>query len=489
MANRYGNKQKVKGGVLKRSRRRAKALGREGVLEGGVTGAEARQLREYSRNRGGSSGGARGGVKSRALDRIDYLSEHGGVPGGVSKKGGISRREARKVRSAYLREKRNDPLAPRGGRALLREAEALTQTEFGPQEAEVGRQRTQEQGRQNVLYGPGGWFERYQQQVAQAAQQQATADQAFQAGQNHAAEQAYQTFQAQQAAEVAKQAETAAKGGTSVDPAIAAQAQQAALGRQNMAQNAAARLAQQGSANSAYMNSLSVGAGQQRMEGVTESNARIAKIDSIAAELARARGSYKTAAMGELKDKERTYDLNRQAFGLDVAQAAEDARHNREGERENRRKRRAAVREQNRDYRRWKKEFGADRADEMWDRRDKDRGYQLDVDKFGETRAQNRWNRKHPAYSQRGGVPTAGPKHGFSEAEQDKFDSAVNLLQAIDRKKGGNHVRKTRVDALTALVQDKHIPPRIARRALKYYLKKGKGGGQPGAPYGGPRTN
>lgn len=477
MANRYGNKQKVKGGVLKRSRRRAKALGREGVLEGGVTGAEARSLkRGYVRSRGGSggsggSGGVRGGVKRRAESRIDYLRDHGGVPGGVRTKDGISRREARKVRRAYVREIRNDPLRPRGGRALLNEAESLTDVEFGPQEAELGRQRANEVGRQNVLFGQGGFFERYQADVAAAAQRQQTADQAFQAGQNAAVQQAYQQWQVQQAADDEKAAKTSAKGGTSVDPMLAQMAAQAAAGRQQAGQNAAALIGQQGSANAAYMNSQAVAATQQRGEGMMESNARLAKIDALGRELAQQRGAYKTKAIGELKDTERTYDLNRSAFGLDVAEAAEDRRHNKETERENRRKRRAAVRQNNRTYRKWKREFGAERADEMFDRMEKDRRYQLDVEKFGETKAQNRWNRRHGG---KNGVPTAGPKHGFSEAEQDKFDSAVNLLQAIDRKKGQGHVRKTRVDAVTALVQDKNIPPRIARRAVKYYLRPTK---------------
>lgn len=490
MANRYGNKQKVKGGVLKRSRRRAKALGREGVLEGGVTGGEARSLkRDYVRNRGGGSGNqptgnVGGGVRKRALDRVDYLRDHGGVPGGVHTKDGVSRREARKVKRAYLREVRNDPLRPRGGRALVNEAEALTNTQFAPQEAELGHQRANEAGRQNVLFGQGGFFERYQADVAAAAQRQQVADQAFQAGQNAAVQNAYNTWAQQQAQQDQKSASTAAKGGTQVDPLLGQMAAQAAAGRQQSGQNAAALMGQQGSANAAYMNAQSVAATQARGEGLMESQARQAKIDSLARELAQQRGAYKTEQIGKLKDTERTYDLNRKAFGLDVAKAGEDVRHNRSTERENRRAHNIAARQNNRNWRKWKKEFGADRADQKFSEMEKNRRYQLDVDKFGETQAQNRYYRRHGG---KNGVPTAGPKHGFSQTDQDRFDSAVNLLSAIDRHKGKGHVSKTRTDALTALVQDKHIPPRVARRALKYYLKPKGGKGKP-TPYGGRRT-
>lgn len=473
---RYKDKQKVKGGVLKRTRARARKLGTlDEVSKGGITGAEAREVRgEYRRQRKPApSGSAPRHVRRRAEGRLDYLEENGGLGdlAGI-RRGGITRPEARKIRRAWQTERTHNPLRPRSGRDILREATALTEQEFAPQEAELGRERQYETGRQNVLYGPGGWFEGYQREVAAAAQRQQAAEAAFQAGLQQASSQAMQQNVDAQMQLQQQSAATGAKGGTAPDPGLAQMAAQAAAGQHQASLGFQRAMGQVGTANTGLLNALSVAAGQQGQEGLRESQARVTKIQELARELGIAKGNAQTANIGKLKDTERTYDLSRQAFGLDVAEAQEDARHNRQNERENRAARRAAQRENDRDYRRWKREFGAERADEMYSRMEKDRRFQLDRKKFGFEKAKERYRRRHPNMGKGGDTPASGPKKGLSESERDKFDTAVNLLRAIDRKRGAGHVRKTRTDALTALVQDKGIPPRIARRALQSYLRK-----------------
>lgn len=319
----FNDKQQVKGGVLKRSRRRAKSLGREGALKGGVTGQEARSLKRASTRFTHAGGGGVGGVRRRALDRVDYLREHGGVPGGVHPKNGISRPEARKIRRAYMTERRLDPLHPLSGREVLGQAEALTNQEFMPQEQELVRQRQMQSGRTNVM---ASWFDQYQQQVASLAQQQ-------QAGALAAQQQALAATQQAFAADTAgvdqrqgqAQQGAANVGGGQVDPSVYAAAQQAAGARQQQGINFGGGLAQIGAANTGLMNQRAVGAAQQRTEALTAEQARSTKIDQLAQELAQQRGATKAANVTKVRDAEHTKAMERNAFGLDVQQEANDA--------------------------------------------------------------------------------------------------------------------------------------------------------------------
>jgi hypothetical protein len=312
---RYGAKQKVKGGVLKRARRRAKRLDRPGILKGGVTGAEARDLAgDYKRSRqddtqpqrGGNVGG---GVAKRARQRAEAI---GGVPG-VNLKDGVTRKEARRVRRDWNVERTYNPLTPRDGRGLLREAEAMTELQYGPRERALADERRLIGGRQNVI---GDWFNTYQQQVGQLAQQQQLATQAFQAGAYQAAQQAHTANQQ------ATQAQQQASPGT--DPSVAATQQQANAGMLGQGVNFGSVLASIGAAQTGLMNQRTVSAGQERTEFLGREQARSAKVDQLARELAAERGVAKSVNVGQLKDTERKHALEREAFGLEAAETAND---------------------------------------------------------------------------------------------------------------------------------------------------------------------
>ncbi len=321
----YGNKQKVKGKVLARSRRRAKALGSEQVLKGGVTGAEARTLKQsYQRKRGGSGAGGRSGagagagIQSRAKDRLGQI----GPVGGVNEKDGISRPEARKVRRAWETERQFDPNRPRGGRDILNQAEALTNLEYAPQEAELGRTRQNQAGRTNVM---ASWFGQYQAQVAEQARQQQAAGQAFQQGAYAASQQAFAADTAGVGQRQGQAQQGAAQMGAVTDPAVAMQAQQAAGARLAQGTAFGTTLGQMGQANANLMGQRAASAGQQRVEVLRDEQARAQKIDQLALELSGQRASSKTATVGKLQDAEHTKTMERQAFGLDVTKEQADA--------------------------------------------------------------------------------------------------------------------------------------------------------------------
>jgi hypothetical protein len=370
---RPGKNEKVKRGtgIYKRARKRARAQGEwKDVRQGGVTFGEARGLRPDKPDKPRKSGAVR-----RTEERVDYLRDHGGIPGGVNPRGGYNKRERGIVRRAWKQERRYDPNVPRGGRALLEQAEALTDQRYGPLENELGRERQYEQGRQNVLFGPGGWFQGYSNDIAAAAQRQQAADAAFQAGAIAASQQAFNLGMVQNAQAGQQAGQVAAVGGGQIDPNVAAMADQAAAGRANQASNFAGTIGQIGQANTQHMNSLAMAATQQGQEGLMNSQARMAKVDQLARELAVERGDYKTGKVGELMDAEHTKQMERRAFGLDVLETqagiAED-RADARGERAEARMNRRQKKRQKRANRRLQdmpnpRSLSADRR-KRWDR-------------------------------------------------------------------------------------------------------------------------
>ena len=327
---RYGDKEQVKGGVKRRARKRAKALGREDVLKGGVTGGEARDLRgDYQRSRPKPDG-----VESRARERLGEI----GPVGGVNPRDGISRPEARKVRRAWQTERRFDPMRPRSGRDILSEADALVELEYGPRQRELEREGRNAAGRTNVM---ASWFDQYQQNVAQIAQQNQIAQQAFQQGAYAATQQAFQADTAGVGQRQDQANQAAGQIGTVADPSVAMQAQQAAGARQQQGTAFGNALGQMGAAQTGLMNQRAIGAGQQRMEVLADSQAREAKVESLMQELMGRKGASKTKYIGELRDNEHTKSLERGAFNIDAEETragiADDRADNRRAARKDRR--------------------------------------------------------------------------------------------------------------------------------------------------------
>jgi hypothetical protein len=486
----FGDNEKLKKGTgaYKRTRRRAKKAGEwKDIRKGGVTGAEARSVRPSKP--GGQGGANKGGANARARERQDYLREHGGA---VGVKGKIDTKpERQRIKRAYYQETRNDPLQPRGGRALVREANALTNVEYAPYESQLNEQRRNIAGREKVLYGPGGWMEGYRNDVAAAAQRQQTAELAFQAGANAQMLQANQAFQQQTAATNAGAPGQSAGGQVSGD--IQAQQQQAAAGRMQMAQNAATQLATRGASNIANVNAMAIAAAQQAQEGLMESQARMARVDTLAQELAREKGAFNVAQRGKLKEGERTYELNRQAFGLDVAKAKADIADDRaDNRRDARADRKAAARTKllNKQTRESIKTSKGKRAlDKQADLADD--GKRNNSTNYSEWAQRTRPDKGDGSSGVKGdtdgdGVADRGKYKGFSESERDKFDSAITQMKTLERKEyrtksgkkvgGPGYVRANRETMISSLVE-KGVPLRIAKRAVRRYLRST--GGKP----------
>lgn len=215
----------------------------------------------------------------------------------------------------------NDPLAPLTGRGLRREVDALAQLQYGGQERELANQRAiSQQAQANIP----GWYQSYKDTLTgmQQAQQQA-----YQAGQQAAYSQANQMFAQQQGAlqQQGQQAQAdAAARGVTADASVQTQALQGASQNQAMGTAFGGLIGAQGASQNAIQGArVNAVAGQQLQAQNTELAQR-RKIEQMAADLAADKGVFKVKARGDIRTSERTYDLNRKAFGLDVAEEQGD---------------------------------------------------------------------------------------------------------------------------------------------------------------------
>jgi len=466
MAPRYKDNEKVKGGVLRRSRRRARKLGREDVLKGGVTGAEARSLRSDS-NQAPNTGNVGGGVGRRARARLEQI----GPVGGVNAKDGITRPEARKVRRAYMTEQRFNPLQPRNGRQLVKEAQALTDREFDPQRQELAHERQLESGRTQVM---AAWFQQYQDAVAKMARETQIANQAYQAG-------AYQTAQTAFGADTQALGQRQQQAGPGADQGVYAQAQQAAAGRLAQGNAYGNAIGQIGQAQGGLMAGRAAGAAQQRTETLADAQARERRIGELAQELEGRAGAAMTENIGKLKDSERQYALERQTFGLKVEEAragiADDRADNRRQARKDRQTaaRNRLLNQQTRvNIRKTKGEIALDKNADLAD--DGKRNFSQDYSEF---------KKNHGA----GGTPS-----GFTPTQvrgnRSSFENGISRGRSASDKPYAWHIRQLEsagYDELMAKViawkvsRSGRVPAGLLRRFRKRY------GFTPSAK-GAPRT-
>lgn len=384
-----------------------------------------------------------GGVESRARARLKRT----GKIKGVNAKDGITGGEARKIRRVAIDEgvlKGRRPASrdrrPRQEVDPFRsEVNAEAQLRFGPQERELQFQRDQSaQFSQNL----GGWYAQHVKDVQQAQRDQQVFQQGLLAGQNQAVTNAYQIDAQQQAPE-------------GVNSGIA---QQAAAARQQLGQAGTNMLAQQGSAQGTFLaNQVNV-AGQQGLQAQQDEMNRKRRLDQLAADLAADKGAFKVDARRQIQDTQHKQRLEDAAFGLDVSKERFDRRDARADNRLNRRRERNINRDRRIDNRR--------QAQTEAERRRHNR--------VTEQQAQQRINKDRRGLASRGlsrndidgdGIADRGKYRGYSESERDKFDQASRLL----RRKG--ITSKNAQQALDALINEEHIPPRIAKRALHRYMQ------------------
>jgi hypothetical protein len=225
-------------------------------------------------------------------------------------------------------------LAPKGLSDIRREADTASNLRYGGEERALGLQSQQ----------VPAWFAAYRGQVAGVAQgvnagyQKAVDDQRAQAT-------LQQTTAGTQQTDAAKTAQAdAANRGATVDPTVQQQALQGANVNASAQNDLASLLAAQQTATGTYYGGLQAASSAAELGQQT-------RIGNDRRDLAADKGLYKSQYVSEGRDKEHTKSLERQAYGLDVQKAADDAADDRRDARQKRRDARQRQRDKNEDQR------------------------------------------------------------------------------------------------------------------------------------------
>jgi hypothetical protein len=336
------------------------------------------------------------------------------------------RRTPKKVRPAPY-----DPLAQQTGKTLERELEAGLKLKYGGQERQLGaEERISRQQTANV----GSWYDNYVKALAaaqtqtQAGYQQAQQGIYGQAGAGAAQDEA-------QRAKLAQEAQQSAQlRGAAVNPEVQAQAQQAAQANRALSSSFGGLVAAQGASEAAFAGTRRGAAGLSKVRALEDESRRARQIQALRRELETEKGSARYDLRRQLREEERKYALERQAFGLNVAKAEEDVRASQQRERNVRRGQRTVARSKRQTLKQQK--MAADRR------------YQLDREKFGADQAKERYQRTHkvgpykPAKGPGGGTPK-GPSGGLTPSQRrsyrDKWEGYVgNILTGEKPPKGVN---------------------------------------------------
>jgi hypothetical protein len=263
----------------------------------------------------------------------------------------------------------------------------------------------------------------------------------------------------QNAQSVQKMQADAEKRGTTVDPQLLATMQQGVAARQVMGNAGGDLLGAQGQANAAYGANQQVQAGEQGLLAQQDSQNRQRKIDQLAADLLADKGQTKLKLKREAQDTAHKQRLEEAAFGLDVQQEQFDQRDARADNRRMSRQDRATRRNNRADNRR------QDRAENRNERNTNSLIQDRREDNARANRQGLKSRGKQWADPDGDGIANKGKYRGYSESERDKFDSSVRLL----KRKGVSKANAQ--NALDALIHEEHVPPRIAKRALRAYLR------------------
>lgn len=212
-----------------------------------------------------------------------------------------------KRRSRPTTQKPYNPLAARGGKDLLRQADSLTAQEFDPQERALNQQQT------NIP----AWFQDYQNQIsASAANLKNQFDAQQGAAQARATNMATEA-QTSNAALFDRLRADAEKRGATLDAGVQEQAERARQNRQSLANTFTQGVGTQGLNTATNYAGKSDSAARGRLEALT-------RLAGQQRGLKQQRGQRRTELIGQLEEKERRYALERSAFGLDQAKAQAD---------------------------------------------------------------------------------------------------------------------------------------------------------------------
>lgn len=219
----------------------------------------------------------------------------------------------------------NDPnalTAPLTPKTLGQQVQASTNLEFGDAERNLASQ--QQQAQQTAASIPS-WFQQYQAALQNATDQTKAAYAAAAAGQQNAVNSTYGLDQAAWQKQQGQMAQGAAISGTQLDPALAQQAQQAALSRRQAGDTQTGLTYGLGATQTAYRGGQQVVGAERQVQAQQQQDARIRGLGRDAGALALKKGDYATTTRQKLIDSEHTKQLENKAFGLDVQRVANDA--------------------------------------------------------------------------------------------------------------------------------------------------------------------
>lgn len=217
----------------------------------------------------------------------------------------------------------NDPnalTAPLTPRTLDQQVQAQTSLYAAPAEQALNdRQAVSNQMAVNIP----SWFADYQAAQQHATDQTKTAyGAAIGASQNAAASGSALDAQQQATQQAQMQADATIRGGT-VDPAIAAQAQQASASRRAGVDTQTALTSGLGAAQTAYRAGQQTVGAAQKLQAQQGEAQRSRNIATDRGTLAAKKGDFATTTRQKLIDAEHTKQLENKAFGLNVQKAAD----------------------------------------------------------------------------------------------------------------------------------------------------------------------
>lgn len=371
-------------------------------------------------------------------------------------------REERIHRNALQRREAalNDPARvtqPLTPRLLSQELQGAERSQFGGEEQALrGQIGVSDQMSRNIP----AWFQDYQNQIQHATAQQQGFFQGAAAAQQQLLGQLQQTSQTQNAQLAQQEQASAAQRGAQVDPSLARTAQQAADARAASMAGQVGLTQTLGANAGAFMGGVGVSAAQQRVSAQTDEFNTRRNLGREEQDLQRRKGDFRTAFRRQAREDERRFQLEQQAFGLNVAKAQDDARADRSRARDRKTDNERAAADTQRQARK--------------DARDQNMSDAEFIAKYGIT----------PAEARRGVPPTRGPgtkdqsdkiggggKSSITSTQRrnakTKFRRAQSLARSIGVRRGEGQ------DTVNFLVDKKGFDPLLARAAVMTALYGG----------------
>jgi hypothetical protein len=502
MANKpkFGDKQKVKGPVLKRTQRRvrrligAKKMPKGVSPKGGLSGAEARAIKKAHAQlkNGQPKSGFNQGVSDRANQRAQAIPT---IPGLDYSDDKFSRPEARRIKQSYVKHGRPqpyDPLAELSGRTFADEQKAAEQYEFGDERRALDREGQRlEQQEANT----GTYYDDYRAALSRAVGGVRDAADSTAAAQQSAVDTAATQDSERTAQRDAEEAAVAAKFGRPATPSQAGQ--QAVEARKFMGQAEASRMRERGLERVAEAQLNEPQALLSKAQAIARENARQRKNAEDKQGLERRAGAFRTKYRADVRSGEREWEAIKKEFKLKSGESKVDQKL----------KKQELKVEKLKSFNQLKQAMlyaGADNkmagaiVKQAQMARDakiitaKEYRAIANINKSASDRRADANENVANTHAGSGGKAGTAKPQGW---ESDRVDRAYMALRRAegagalgDADRNGQMYTK-----FLRRMRKAGIEPRFARQAWERYWKKRKaasrGGGQPGAPKGGARRN